>query len=181
MLLVKQSGTSTAKPNRKTLINPFPRKSITMGVYDKKNSTGFDYFFPTQGTKIMGLGLAIVGALLILLLLAMAVGVFSPRPLSFSFDKNPVKSSEQSILTVSVSNPYPQTARKVIVEVVPEDRRAISVDRPVREIDVLDKNRELEFIINPVGKILPGDYVLNISVTINGTKFSETATLKVIQ
>lgn len=152
-----------------------------MGVYDKKSSNGFDYFFPTQGTKIMGLGLAIVGVLLIILLLAMATGIFNPRPLAFSFDKNPIKANEQSILTVGVSNPHQQTARNVIVEVVPEDRRAISVDRSVREIEVLDRNRELEFIINPVGQILPGDYVLNISVTINGTKFSETTTLKIVQ
>ena len=57
--------------------------------------------------------------------------------------------------------------------------REIESLAPKRKIEVLDRIRELAFLVNPVGNLLPGDYVINISATINGQKFSENTILTI--
>lgn len=144
-----------------------------MGIYNK--GIEFDFVDATKQFKkfIPALGL-IIAVLLILWILLIA---FSEETISFSFAKNPIKNSEQTILDVKIANTSNQTARDVVVEVFAEDRRAISIAPPVTQISVLDEFRELEFVVNPVGDVLPGKYILNIQTEINGKTYSKQAEL----
>ncbi|GEM_PF-2770880 len=149
-----------------------------MGIYDKKSVPVNNYVFDSNG-KPSFLVLALVVGLLIVILVGLAISFFSVKPIIYSFDKNPISATEQSILKVGIGNPFEETARDVTVEVFPEDKTSIAVAQPIRTIEVLDKFRELTFLVNPVGNTLPGNYVINISVTINGQKYAESALLTI--
>jgi len=146
-----------------------------MGIYDK----GFD--FDAKGFLLRAQKpLIILAAILMVAFLAWILfGLFTGEAISFSFNKNPVFTSEQTILRVSIRNTTGITARDVIVQVFAEDKRSISVAPPIKQIGILDQFRELEFVINPVGEVLPGNYVINIKTEINGEKFSKQAVLTI--
>ncbi|MBI2598086.1 MAG: hypothetical protein HYW50_02730 [Candidatus Diapherotrites archaeon] len=146
-----------------------------MGIYKK----GID-FDPKQvfdPSSKLSLALAIIVAIV---LFAVLFSIFLNRDaVSFSFSKNPITVSEQSVLNVTIANTTGKTAREVVVEVFAEDKRSIQVSPLLQKIDILDDFRELEFLINPVQNALPGNYVLNIRTEINGKAFSKQAVLAV--
>lgn len=146
-----------------------------MGLYDK----GFDFNpkkFVFGAQRFLPIIAGIIAVLLVLWFLSTLL--FS-EPITFSFSKNPIKNSEQSVLEVTVTNTTGATARNVVIEVFPEDKTSISVGPQTQTIAVLDQYRKLEFVINPVGQTLAGNYVLNIRAEINGKKFLKQAVLTV--
>lgn len=146
-----------------------------MGIYDR----GLDFdpkkFF-SSAQKFLPI---IVGLIVILAVLWLLSTLLFSEPITFSFSKNPIKNSEQSVLEVTVTNTTGATARNVVIEVFPEDKTSISVGPQSQTIPVLDQYRKLEFVINPVGQTLAGNYVLNIRTEINGKKFFKQAVLSV--
>ncbi|MEK6941308.1 MAG: hypothetical protein AABW85_00425 [archaeon] len=146
-----------------------------MGLYDK--GMDFDpkkYFLGAQ--RFLP---AIIGAIAALLVVWFLWGLFAPEPITFSFSKNPIKNMEQTVLEVTVANTTGATAQSVVIEVFPEDKPSISVGSQTQTIPVLDQYRKLEFVINPVGQTLAGNYVLNIKTEINGKKFFKQAVLTI--
>lgn len=148
-----------------------------MSIYDKKSKFDFDFLFDKNGKP--GLGTIIIAIVVVLVLAFFAWSFLFARPLAYSFDKNTITASEQAILKVGVANPFSETATNVKIEVVPADKKSISVHDPVRTIETLDNYRELTFLVNPVGPVLPGNYEITITATINGQKFEENAVLTV--
>lgn len=148
-----------------------------MGVYDKK--TGFDikYLFGERQMPSLPIVLAVLAVIFLLGLFFL--GFFSTKPIIHHFEKNQISSTEQAILVVGVSNVFDNTLNNVTVKVFPEDQTSISVLEPTRTIEVLDKYREMTFLVNPVGPVLPGNYIINISAEMNGQLFLEKAVLTI--
>ena len=69
----------------------------------------------------------------------------------------------------------------VAVKVAPVDSKSFSVDKPLQNIEVLDRSRKLTYLINPIGPVKPGEYEFVISTTINGNPFYEKAVLTVAE
>ncbi len=150
---------------------------VKMGVYDKNKKINVKKIVENGKSSIIMK--IFVAALLLGILLLIITSILTPKPLVYYFDKNTITTNEQAILKVGVSNPFGQTSRNVIVEVAPEDAKSISVTQPRREIEVLDNFRELSFVINPIKEILPGNYVIRISLTINNQKFVEKTAITI--
>lgn len=125
--------------------------------------------------------------IIIILIIVVVYAFFTMFPyaltksISFSFDKNPIKANEQVLLSVIVTNISGTTAENVVVGAAPVDAKSFSVDRPIQNIEVLDRSRKLTYLINPIGPVKPGEYEFVISTTINGDPFSEKAVLTVAE
>lgn len=146
-----------------------------MGIYDKKPIK----ILPSSGGKKIPVVNIAIGALVLLLVAFAILSAFTVEPVIYSFDKNAISTNEQALLKVGVSNPFPQTAKGVKVKVYAEDPKSISVGEPVRTIEILDSYRELSFIVNPVGNVLPGSYLINISVEINGQEYTKSTSITI--
>ena len=146
-----------------------------MGIYDK--GVEFDPSNLVNSAKKFA---PVFGLIIIVLIVSwLVLAILTPQPIVVSFSKNPITPAEQTVLNVTITNTTDLTARDVIVEVYAEDKKSISVAPPIKTISILDKFRKLEFVINPVGEILPGDYLLNITTEINGQKFEKKSTLSI--
>jgi len=148
-----------------------------------------------KGTALPKMSFAFIGkiprpilwAIILILIIVLLYAFFTVFPyaltkaISFSFDKNPINPDEQVLLSVVTTNITGSTAENVTVRVAPVDSKSFSVDKPVQNIEVLDRSRKLTYLINPVGPVKPGEYEFVISTTINGTSFTEKAVLTVAE
>lgn len=153
-----------------------------MSIYDKGSA------LPKAGLSWIGkLPKPVLWALLIIIALGVlyAFLTFFPfaltKALSFNFDRNPIQPSEQVLLYVTVTNTTGATAKNVEVKVEAVDTKSFSVDKPLQNIEVLDRSRKLTYLINPVGTVKPGEYEFTVSTEINGKPFSEKAVLTVAE
>lgn len=123
--------------------------------------------------------IAVIAIAIIVLILAIFFMLFQPSQpgsdsISIKFDKNPLKSSDTGKVTVTVSNNSDYDAQDVPVSVIAKEKSEFDIfpanSKFTGIIPELSKgtSREVTFLVNPVGKVLPGTYVFIASATING-------------
>ncbi len=154
-----------------------------MSIYDK--GLKFDYKLTYEKVKrpLIALAGIIVVAIVVLIIFSI-ISLFQPRVIELEFEKNPIKASEQTYLITTITNITDNDASGVLVEVRARDAASISVSPPSSTIALLESGkgkRILKFLTNPVGAIPPGNYVIDVSVTMNGQIYREEAVLIITQ
>ncbi len=142
-----------------------------MGLYN----SGFDFRFnPDDRKKIFYALGTIIAAALLLLLLFFAYETVKAKPVEISFQKNPVKSGEQSATIVTVSNTTEMDAENVLLSLAAKEKTEFQVF-PMNEkfngtIKTLSAgtSRQVTFVLNPNGDVLPGSYSFVATAVING-------------
>ncbi len=153
-----------------------------MGVYD----SGLDFSIGEgMGKNAIYIAAAIVGLLLVGAVAYFASESLKPSALAFRFEKNPIKVGEQTKLFVNVTNISKDDAANVPLSLHAKEKTEFDVyalnEKFAGSIPNLSQgtSREVTFILNPVGKILPGTYVFVAKTTINGIGHSKETTLTV--
>jgi len=146
-----------------------------MSIYNP----GFDFNFSAE--KLKKPAIAVIAAIALFAVIVVALSMpnpFSAKPVTAWFEENPISTDGETTLFVRVSNPgnKPITAS---VEARAIDSGSLYVGPPEAGIGLLDRTRELKFIVNTVGKILPGDYVLVITFNAGDEKYTEQVKLSV--
>ena len=155
-----------------------------MGIYDQ--GVGFKFAFGES--KRMLYILAIVLAILVVGAVAFfAMQNYEPSALEFRFEKNPIKAGETTKITVTVSNITGADATNVPLSLRAKESGEFDI-YPFNEtftgrIANLSEgtSREVAFVVNPVGNILPGTYVLVARATVNGEEYEKESVLTVQQ
>ncbi|MEK6958313.1 MAG: CARDB domain-containing protein [archaeon] len=153
-----------------------------MGLYD----SGIYAKFGEEKKKIaMGVLAAVVIAVAIWSILVLAPISFDDHPIKYRFEKNPIRPGEQAKVTITISNNGKMDAQNVKLFLQPKEKTEFDIF-PVNEkfrdtIPLISAgtSREVTFLINPVGEVLPGTYTLVATAQMNGKIFTESATLTV--
>lgn len=153
-----------------------------MGIYDSNIDIDFG---PDARKKMLLAGAAVLAVLVIA-----AVGLWAnenlrPQGLALKFEKNPLKSGEQTRVVVTVTNIEKADAVNVKVGLEPKEKAEFDVF-PFSEgfsgtIGLISAgaSREITYVANPVGKVLPGTYTFVAKTTINGKSYEKEAVLTV--
>ena len=153
-----------------------------MSIYDQ--AIGFKFGF--GNSKAMQLTLIAV----VIILAAGAIGFFAlqgvkPSALDLRFEKNPIGVGETVNVVVKVTNITKADAVNVQLSIRAKESSEFDI-YPYNETfngSILnlskDTSREVTFVINPVGNILPGTYVLVAKTTVNGEEYEREAVLTV--
>ncbi len=155
-----------------------------MGIYD--SALGFDFQFG-ESKKIIQIILLVIAILAIGAIGFFLLSGFKPSALGFSFEKNPIKTDETTKVIVTVTNISAQDALDVPVSLRAKESSELQIAYLSQNFNGTIPNlskgtaREVTFTANPVGKILPGTYVLVARTTINGKDFEKEAVLTVEQ
>ncbi|MFH1255918.1 MAG: hypothetical protein V1494_01365 [Candidatus Diapherotrites archaeon] len=152
-----------------------------MSIYDKK-AFGYDFSYKSLKGPLTILA-AIIAVAVIVMLLFTAASIFQPKALEISFEKNPLKLGEQSLLYAKVFNSTGKSASGVLVEVNATDEKALlisAVEPNDGKISVIGENesRQLVFLVNPTGSALEGKYTVTAKATINGQEATAQAVLE---
>ncbi len=152
-----------------------------MSLYD----SGPDFNLGIDPKKMI---VPIAGITVIILLVL--VGMWAsenvkPDPLSMRFEKSPIKPGEQTKLFVNVTNISENDAENVSLKYGARENSEFDI-YPLNEkfkgqIAVISKgaSREITFIVNPVGNILPGTYTFDVNTVINGAFYKKEIMLTV--
>ncbi len=153
-----------------------------MGIYDSTLDLGIG---PDIQKKLM---MALAAILILFVVIAGAFWVsesLRPGALQIRFEKNPVKPSETTKLFVTVTNIDKNDAAAVPVTLEVKENTEFQVS-PLNEkftgtIELISAgaSREIAFVANPVGNVLPGTYTFVAKATINGKQYEKEGTLKV--
>jgi len=156
-----------------------------MGIYD----SGIDFDISPGSKKIAVYALIAIAAIAIIAVLAMAAAEYAkPQALSFRFEKNPIKQDQMTTLYVTVTNISGFDLANVPIDVRAKEGAELQISASSEKFNGTavslpqlsgGTSREVAFTINPVGKILPGTYVIVAKTTINSEPFEEEAILKV--
>ncbi|MCR4335034.1 MAG: hypothetical protein NUV57_00675 [archaeon] len=143
-----------------------------MGVYD--SGLNLDFGFRFDKKKF----LPIIGAIIVLIILAYlviyAASNYESSPMEFRFEKNPIKSGEQVKVFITISNQTKTDAEDVSLTLKAKeisDFDIIALNEKFNgSIPLIssDTSREITFLINPIGEVLPGTYTLVAESVING-------------
>ncbi|MFH1391899.1 MAG: hypothetical protein ABIH20_06310 [Candidatus Diapherotrites archaeon] len=143
-----------------------------MGVYD--SGLNLDFGFRFDKKKFI----PIIGVLVVLIILAYiviyVVSNYESSPMEFRFEKNPIKNGEQTKVFVKISNQTKTDAENVSLTLKAKEISDFDII-PLNEkfdgsIKLLSSgtSREITFLINPIGEVLPGTYTLVAESIING-------------
>lgn len=119
-------------------------------------------------------------------LIVLAIIIFSllslnptNNPISYNFEKNPIKQEETTQVIISIRNNSEQDAENVPLSLKAKEQSEFDI-YPMNEkfdghIRVLSAgtSREITFLINPIQKVLPGTYTLVAETTINNQQYSK--------
>jgi len=154
-----------------------------MGIYDSGFGPKFDLLFNRKKF------LPIIGGLIVLIILIGIIyfGVISidSSPIGFNFEKNPIKTGESTNIIVSITNNSDVDATNVSLALRIKETSEFDIialnEKFKGSISLLSSNssREVIYLINPIGNVLPGSYTLVAETVINGAKFEKEAKLNV--
>ena len=153
-----------------------------MGIYDNGLNLNLG---EGAGKLAIYAVIAIVVAVIIGAIVLSAGEALKPSALQFRFDKNPIKVGEMTKLYVDVTNVSETDVSDVPLTLEPKEKTEFDVyplnDKFHGTITDLSKgtSREVSFIINPLGKILPGTYSFVARTTINGMDYEKETVLTV--
>lgn len=152
-----------------------------MGLYD----SGFDFRFGEAKKIAFSLGIGVLAVILVVLVLFFAGQFLRTEPLQFRFEKNPIKTGEQTKVFITVTNISGGDLENVPLSLSAKEKAEYDIyalnEKFDGKISQLSKgtSREVTFIINPIGKILRGTYTLVARTNLNGVDHVKEATLTV--
>lgn len=155
-----------------------------MGIYDSGLNIDFG---PDLQKKIMYGGAALLVVLVIAAAGLMVSDAVSPRALLVRFDKNPIKAGETTRIFVSITNTGKSDEINVPITLEAKEKTEFDVF-PINEkfkgqIESISpgNSREITFMVNPIGKIIPGTYTFVSKAKMGMKEYSQEAVLKVEQ
>jgi len=153
-----------------------------MGIYD--SGFGID-LRPENKKKIV---MAIAGAIAVVVFFFIVSSIeieLESSVISHRFEKNPIKPGEQTKLFVGITNSTEIDAENIALRVEAKEKTEFDII-PLNEkfngsITLISagNSREITFLINPIGEVLPGTYTLVITTSINGALEEKEITLAV--
>jgi len=153
-----------------------------MGLYEP----GFEFHFPfVEKKNILTISAIILVLILIGGFLFWVLGNLEQSPFNFRFDKNPIMPGEQTKVVVTLTNISEFDAADVPLTLEVRERTEFDIyplnEKFTGEINILAKgnSREITFLINPIGEVLPGTYTLEAKTNINGVEYAKIVTLRV--
>ena len=151
-----------------------------MGIYDNSVNFGDD--------RIKYAAIGIVALIIIGALIYGGLGSIQPseqNPLELKFEKNPAKSTELNKAIVTISNIFENDLTNVPVKISAKERSEFDI-YPLNSkfdgtIPILSKgtSREITYVINPAGNVLPGTYVIVAETQIEGKNYRKEAVLTI--
>ena len=156
-----------------------------MPLYGKPrgSGSGMDFDFSVESLKKPLL--AIIAVVVLFFAVQALLAFFSPKPMEFSFDRNPLNlgESQSAVLSVALKNVFAKPVEGAVVSVQPIDRQNIIVFPAQKGIEILGRGEKRVFDFNvrpnPNGSVSSGDYKLKIVLEIAGKTFEEEATLSI--
>ena len=151
-----------------------------MSIYDKNFEVGFKSF-SWEWLKY------IIVVLIVLIIIWVLYGAFlsvqtalGPKVLNVTLEKNPITNQDQTKMIVIVKNNTEEIANNVRVGVKTVDNQ-LNISPTHQDITVLGPNetRQLTYLINPVGTLSPGDYMITVSARLNEKISEEKVLLKI--
>jgi len=130
------------------------------------------------------LAIALIVVIALLVLFFVPLGDFSliaANPLSLSFNKSKVASSESALLYVTLSNSLGKDLNSITVNAKAVDEKNIEVFPKTRFVVTLGLNetRVLEFSVMPKKEALKGSYSIEITALIEGKIFTKRINLEI--
>ena len=153
-----------------------------MGIYDSGISLDIG---PERRRLVVYAALTLVALLSIAAVAMLGAQAISPQPMEFRFEKNPVKGGETAKVFITVRNVSEKDALNVPLSLAAKEETEFNVFAQSGKfggtIPEISKGtgREVAFVVNPVGKVLPGTYTLVAKTTINGKEYEKEAVLTV--
>ncbi|VVC00139.1 Uncharacterised protein [uncultured archaeon] len=155
-----------------------------MSIYD----SGLNLNFGEDAQKKIIYGAVALFIVLVIAALGMVVSdAVDQKPLQMRFEKSPIKAGETAKLFVTVANTEKTDASNVEVKVEAKEKTEFDAF-PLNEkfkgkIDLISAgtSREISYILNPIGKVIPGTYTFAAKASINGKEYTQDAVLKVEQ
>ncbi len=153
-----------------------------MGIYDG-GIPSFDFRLDMDKDKIVAYAGIAIGIILIILVAYWLVLNFDSSPVDISFEKNPIAAGESTRVKVIVTNRFDIDAQNVGITLRAKEQRDFDVvplnDKFNGTIPLVSAgaSREVTYLVNPVGEILPGTYTLVATVVIENEPFVKEAKL----
>ena len=150
-----------------------------MGIYD----AGFDFRFGFSKNKWLPKAGIIVVLAALIVVAYLVVTNFESNPINFQFDKNPIKSGEQTRVTIIISNNSDFDAENVTLSLRAKEQTEFDIfpsnEKFKGSINLISSgtNREVTFFINPVGEVLSGTYTLVAQAVMNSQVYEKEAKL----
>ena len=151
-----------------------------MSIYRR----GFDFeYIWSKGKPIL---LMVVVAVVVVLagITYLVLSMMNQPVLEAELMQSAIKSSEHTLLSITVSNYSETDIRDVIVHINAADNQAIDVSPGTVEIPVLEKdggNRNLEILVNPIGEVLPGKYTLRIEAEMGDAVHNKEVIIEIVR
>ncbi|HLC79135.1 MAG TPA: hypothetical protein VJG83_01775 [archaeon] len=153
-----------------------------MGIYDGSIDLGFN---PSRNKIVLYLLVAIAAIAIIGAIVFLISDATKPSPLQFRFEKNPIKPAEMTKLYVNVTNISQVDLSNVPLVVESKENTEFDIYALNEGFDGTITNlskgtsREIAYVINPVGTILPGTYVIVAKTKMNQIDYEKETILTV--
>ena len=151
---------------------------MSMGIYD--DGFDFDLRYGKIKKPLFFIGLAAV-LVVVLFVLISSVDMIKPKAVEMKFSDATISSSDQTTLFITITNLENVDASDVLLTVEAADKESIAVSPAKEEIDILEKNgkRIYEFVVNPVGSIPQGTYIVRATLKIKEKVYDSEIALRI--
>ena len=152
-----------------------------MSIYGSNFGLGFG----VSKQKVTPIAGVIVLILILTSIVFLAFESFEDNPLNFTFERNPIKAGNQVKIFINLTNNSEQDAHDVPLSLSAKENTDFDIyslnEKFKGIIPTISKgtSREITFLINPIGEVLPGSYTLVAKTNLNGIDFEKEAILLV--
>ena len=152
-----------------------------MSIYGSNFGLGFG----VSKQKVTPIAGVIILILILTSIVFLAFESFENSPLNFTFERNPIKAGDQVKIFINLANTSEQDAHDVPLLLKAKENTDFDIyslnEKFKGIIPTISKgtSREITFLINPVGEVLPGSYTLVAKTNFNGIDFEKEAILLV--
>ena len=150
-----------------------------MSIYGSNFGLGFGVS-RQKVTPVIGI---IILILLLIGLIFLFFENFDSNPLNFTFERNPIKAGSQVKIFINLTNTSEQDAHDVSLSLKAKENTEFDIYLLNKKfkgiIPTISKgtSREITFLLNPVGEVLPGSYTLVAKTNLNNIDFEKEAIL----
>jgi len=152
-----------------------------MSIYGSNFGLGFG----VSKQKVTPIAGIILLSIILIGLIFLLFENFEDNPLNFTFERNPIKAGNQVKIFINLTNTSEQDAHDVPLSLKAKENTDFDIyslnEKFKGIIPTISKgtSREITFLINPIGEVLPGSYTLVAKTNLNGIDFEKEAILLV--
>ena len=150
-----------------------------MSIYGSNFGLGFG----VSRQKVTPIAGIIILLIILVSLIFLFVENFDSNPLTFTFERNPIKAGNQVKIFINLTNNSEEDAHNVPLSLEAKENTDFDIYSLNEKFDGIiptiskGTSREITFLINPIEEVLPGSYTLVAKTNINGIAFEKEAIL----